>query len=190
MAGGSPHPRSSRRVPRRHRRLSVQPLPERRHLHRRGQRLRVPLPAQLRRQPLRERWGTQTPNVPPSPAETPVGTPPSCCPFGDKLGRGHRSRGRWGPLSVPTSLQTPRAATTTGTSSKVTVTATSPAGAPGRTRSGIAGAAPATSPASTRRRSTASSTVRPRHRVPPAPQASAPLGAPRLHRASRGCFSP
>lgn len=50
--------------PRRHRRLPVQPVPERRHLHRRGQFLRVPLPAQLRRQPLRERWG-QPPVSPP-----------------------------------------------------------------------------------------------------------------------------
>lgn len=111
--------------------------------------------------------------------ETPTGTLPSPCPFGGRhgeLGRGWKSpapsvMGSLFPASLPGVLgdrfpspcpsptQTRRAVTTTGTSSRVTATGTLPAGAPGRTRSGIAVAVPATSPASTRRRSTASSTV-------------------------------
>lgn len=84
------------------------------------------------------------------------------------------SRGAGGPvpLTVPISPQTRRAVTTTGTSSRVTATGTLPAGAPGRTRSGIAVAVPATSPASTRRRSTASSTVRAGGGEHPIPQLS------------------
>lgn len=65
-----------------------------------------------------------------------------------------------GSLLTRAAPQTRRAATTTGTSSRATATATSRTGAPGRTRSVTAAAAPGTSPASTRRRSTASSTVR------------------------------
>lgn len=70
-AGGLGVPKAPR-CPRRHRRLPVEPLPERRHLHRRGQLLRLPLPAQLRGQPLRERWGMSGAGQPPRP--TPVGS--------------------------------------------------------------------------------------------------------------------
>lgn len=172
-AGGLGVPKAPR-CPCRHRRLPVEPLPERRHLHRRGQLLRLPLPAQLRGQPLRERWGMSGTGQPPRP--TPVGsiagqiqTIQTPAPMGTQeplplqWGAPPCTPGCWGlsPVpGVPMSPQTRRAATTTGTSSRATATATSPAGAPGRTRSGTAAAAPGTSPASTRRRSTASSTVR------------------------------
>lgn len=96
----------------------------------------------------------------PNPAPAPMGTQE---PLPLQWGAPPCTPGCWGlaPVpGVPMSPQTRRAASTTGTSSRATATATSPAGAPGRTRSGTAAAAPGTSPASTRRRSTASSTVR------------------------------